>query len=344
MDKIITVIGNLGRTDKPDGQTVRTHTVWETVKKYYGSDYSIVFIDAGGKKIAKLFLKWRLLLNSSILVIMPGPRSINLVTSLLQVLGVLERTVHVAIGGWLPAYIENNHKLLVKEMRVHAVLVQMDSIREKLQNMGLDNAIWFPNYRNSSRNNISIKAPNANPYKFVFYSRIIQEKGAFVAIEAIKKLTDEGNDVQLDLYGPIDDTVKQELEKETAGYNNINYRRVLFGKEILETLSQYDCMLFPTCYRGEGFPGAVLESMMAGVPVIATDWKYNSEIVKDGETGIICGPQSVENVYDAIQRVRGDLALYRRICDGAYREAEKYSEETVTPVLKKVIDEIKDKS
>ena len=209
--------------------------------------------------------------------------------------------------------------------------------------MGMDNAIWFPNYRNSSRNSISIKAPNANPYKFVFYSRVVQEKGAFVAIEAIKKLTDEGNDVQLDLFGPIDDAVKEELKRETAGYDNINYRRVLFGEEILETLSHYDCMLFPTCYRGEGFPGAVLESMMAGVPVIATDWKYNSEIVKDGETGLICGSQSAENVYQAIQRVRGDLALYRRICEGAYHEAEKYTEEAVTPILRKVMDEIKDK-
>ena len=102
-------------------------------------------------------------------------------------------------------------------------------------------------------------------------------------------------------------------------------------------------MLFPTCYRGEGFTGAVLESMMAGVPVIATDWKYNSEIVKDGETGLICGSQSAENVYQAIQRVRGDLALYRRICEGAYHEAEKYTEEAVTPILRQVMDEIKDK-
>ena len=344
MGKKITVIGNLGQKTKPNGQTVRTKTVWETIEKYYSDDFDTIFIDAGGSKIVKLFLRWRLLSTSSIIVIMPGPRSINMVTHLLHFLGVSKRVIHVAIGGWLPDYIENNRALLKREKSFHAVLVQMDSIRETLQIMGLDNVVWFPNYRNTSRINIPVKVPEKAPDKFVFYSRVVREKGVFTAVDAIKRLTDEGKDVLLDIYGPIDAPVRQELEKEIAGYSNIHYCGVLFGEEILQTLSQYDCMLFPTCYRGEGFPGAVLESMLAGVPAIATDWKYNSEIVKDGMTGIICGPQTTDSVYDSIQRIRTDITLYRCISEGAYYEAEKYTGKAVTPILLDIIDEIKCRS
>lgn len=294
----------------------------------------------GGKRLINLFLNIQVITHAAKIVIMPGRRAIKPITMFLKTLGVSNRVVHVAIGGWLPDLIIDDPILLRREQGFKAVLVQMDSLRETLEEMGLDNVHWFPNYRNSDRNDIYMKSPETSPRKFVFYSRVIKEKGAFVAVEAIKRLTDEGVEVSLDLYGPIEEKGMNELKTAIGNYSNIKYRKVLFGDEILSTLSQYDCMLFPTVYRGEGFPGAVLESMMAGVPVIATDWKYNKEIVKNGETGILCGEQTVANVCNAIKRIMSDQKLFHRVCQGASCEADKYSKDNVTPILFEVIDSI----
>ena len=48
-------------------------------------------------------------------------------------------------------------------------------------------------------------------------------------------------------------------------------------------------MLFPTYYEGEGFAGTLIDALAAGVPIIATDWHYNSSIVTNNQTGLIYG-------------------------------------------------------
>ena len=54
-----------------------------------------------------------------------------------------------------------------------------------------------------------------------------------------------------------------------------------------DLLSSYHVMLFPTYWKGEGFPGVLIDAFISGLPVIATDWAYNKEIVNHGETGFI---------------------------------------------------------
>jgi glycosyltransferase involved in cell wall biosynthesis len=54
-------------------------------------------------------------------------------------------------------------------------------------------------------------------------------------------------------------------------------------------------------YYGEGFPGAIIDSMIMGLPVIATDWNLNSEIVDDNKTGLIIEPNNIDALQDAIK-------------------------------------------
>ena len=61
---------------------------------------------------------------------------------------------------------------------------------------------------------------------------------------------------------------------------------VPFYKSV-EVLKNYFALLFPTYYEGEGFAGTLIDALAAGVPVIASDWRYNPEIVEDGMTGKI---------------------------------------------------------
>ena len=50
-------------------------------------------------------------------------------------------------------------------------------------------------------------------------------------------------------------------------------------------LSQYDVMIFPTYWEGEGFPGVLVDALIAGLPVIASNWHLNSEVIEEGKTG-----------------------------------------------------------
>lgn len=327
----IVIIGNEGNLKKPNGQVVRTRTVRKTIEKKYDNQYEIVFINTAGKNILNLITAINIVKKAERIIIMPGPRSIGIVLRYLCMLNVSNNVVHVAIGGWLPDCV--NNRIIKYESRFRAVLVQTNEIKNRLEQMGFNNVVHFPNYREKTNECIEMKTSVDLPSKFVFYSRVTRDKGIVEAIEAVKIMINEGIQVSLDIFGPIDSDILSIIDEECKNIPQINYGGVLHSGEILSTLAAFDCMLFPTEYEGEGFPGAVLESLMAGVPVIATDWKYNSEIVRDGETGILCGKRSTENLLKAIKRLRSDSGLYRNICKGAFVEGQNYSEEKISLIL-----------
>lgn len=86
---------------------------------------------------------------------------------------------------------------------------------------------------------------------------------------------------------------KAEFENKILNHKDVaTYHGVLSatGKETYDELAQYDVMLFPTYWPDEGFPASLVDAFIAGLPVIASDWNQNNEIVLDGENGFLIPP------------------------------------------------------
>jgi glycosyltransferase involved in cell wall biosynthesis len=47
---------------------------------------------------------------------------------------------------------------------------------------------------------------------------------------------------------------------------------------------------FLSYWKGEGFTGVIIDAFIAGVPVIATGWNMNTEIIEDGINGFVIPP------------------------------------------------------
>jgi len=82
-----------------------------------------------------------------------------------------------------------------------------------------------------------------------------------------------------------------------------------------------DAFVLPS--RFEGFPLVILEAMLAGVPVIATDVGSVSESVTDGDTGILVAPENPGALADAIRRVLADPELARKIGERGRQVAQQ---------------------
>ncbi len=68
-------------------------------------------------------------------------------------------------------------------------------------------------------------------------------------------------------------------------------------------LAGYDAMLFPTFFYGEGFAGIFIDAFISGLPVIASDWSLNGEIIKNGKTGWIVPNRNVDELANTMERV-----------------------------------------
>ena len=74
----------------------------------------------------------------------------------------------------------------------------------------------------------------------------------------------------------------------------------------------------------EGFPLSVLESMRAGLPVVASAVGGVSEAVRDGETGFLVPRGDVEVLRDRIERLLTDRSLRSRMGTGGRTRYEQH--------------------
>ena len=88
-------------------------------------------------------------------------------------------------------------------------------------------------------------------------------------------------------------------------------------------------MLFPTYYHGEGFPGNFVDAFNTGLPVIATDWLYNKDLIKDGENGLLIPIKNPEALCDAILKLYNDRQLHQQIALNNLKKAADYGPDAV---------------
>jgi glycosyltransferase involved in cell wall biosynthesis len=80
----------------------------------------------------------------------------------------------------------------------------------------------------------------------------------------------------------------------------------------------------------EGLPNAVLESMAAGVPVVATRVGGIPELIDDGVDGLLVEPGDAAGLAEAMTRLATDEALRVRLGAAARKRARSFSWEACT--------------
>ncbi len=110
-----------------------------------------------------------------------------------------------------------------------------------------------------------------NQLRLVYISRISPEKNTKYAISVLNEVKDI--EIQFDIYGPVYNTDYWneclELIKISPKNVTINYLSSISTDKIFETLAKYHFLFLPS--TGENFGHVILESFMAGCPVIISD-------------------------------------------------------------------------
>jgi glycosyltransferase involved in cell wall biosynthesis len=254
---------------------------------------------------------------------------------------LFKRKLHyVVIGGWLPEYLEN-HKITKRLLKgFDKIYVETSMMKSKLENQGFKNILVMPNFKH-----IKIveneKKQFTKPYNFCTFSRVMYEKGIEHAAKVIQKINSEANEIicTLDIYGSIDDSYADEFNKLLLEYSScVTYKGCVPAEMSTETIRNYYGLLFPTFYSGEGFAGTLIDAFSAGVPVIASDWRYNTEIVEDMKNGLICKHNSLESLELSIKLLIDKKELYDEMVKECLESAQKYLPDKVIKVLSEQIE------
>ena len=244
-----------------------------------------------------------------------------------------KKIYHRVIGGSIDSLIEKNANWVKYLSSIEVNWVQSSKIVDALNKRGIMNAKFLPNFRNITPiRSEDIGIVDKEPLKFCTFSRVSESKGIGDAIESIRRINEKHGKIiaTLDIFGPIEEEYRNSfIKKVEENSEYVKYKGSIPSKDAVKVLKNYYYLLFPTTWSGEGFPGAVIDCYNAALPIIATNWAYNSEVIIDGKTGFIYDFNDKEGLEKKIEYVinhREDNHTLRHNC---LDEAKKYSSSIV---------------
>jgi len=342
MKKKIGIIGYFATgMSKAGGQEAKTCFISDALKEIYGSE-QVVEIDTLNWKKKPLRLLWRLFrvaCCSENIIMLPAQNGVKVFSTILLIINVLchAKLHYVVIGGWLPEYIKNDTFLSDKLKRFDGIYVETESMKNALDKSGFCNTFLFPNCKDIrilKVDELSEQLESHN-YRVCTFSRIMKEKGIEDAIEVVKyfNLRNGKDAMKLDIYGQVAPSQVEwfnELQKTFPNF--VEYKGVVPFNMTVETIKEYHALLFPTFYAGEGFPGTLIDAMASGVPVIASDWKYNRDIIKP-HIGLIFETHNIEDFCNKLEYLLFNPERWQSCKVNSVNEAFKYLPENVIAVL-----------
>jgi glycosyltransferase involved in cell wall biosynthesis len=133
-------------------------------------------------------------------------------------------------------------------------------------------------------------------------------KGQHVLIKAAKLLYARGLDFVLVFAGRATDSPELKTLFGLEGLP-LEKGRFLGLRDDVEKLLSAASVSVNAAVKGEALSGSIRESLCMGVPAVASDISGNSEIVRDGSTGLLFPPGDHAALADRLETVLRDRAL-----------------------------------
>lgn len=122
----------------------------------------------------------------------------------------------------------------------------------------------------------------------LYFGRLSKEKGIDTLLDC--------NDIKLVVAGtgPLEDYI---TSKE-----NVKYVGFKTGDELVSLISRAKATVYPSVWY-ENCPFSVMESIMYGTPVVASDIGGIPELIDNGRTGILVEPNNTDQLEKAIKQI-----------------------------------------
>lgn len=333
MKKILLASSTSYKRNRLDGVTIKCRMLEKYLKNQ--TDINLISVDTDNYSRNFFSITIKILKNlkkaDCIVICSSSPGAAKLL-KFLRIIHYKKDIYYFVAGGIIGNKIAEGKYDIRNYKNLTKIYVESVALKNQLNELGLNNIEQMNNFRYiESFNNNYLKT---NEFKFVFWARVIKEKGIEDAIEVVNRLNENtANHVILDIYGQCEETYLNKIK--SLENNNIHYQGSITpnGIKEYETLSKYDVLLFPTHYYTEGLPGTIIDAYIASLAVIASNWKYAKEYIKDGVNGYIFEFDNKNDFYEKTLQVldKDKIAHFK---EESFKITEKFNAENVLKSFK----------
>lgn len=189
---------------------------------------------------------------------------------------------------------------------------------------------------------LNVPAPETREKVVVQSGRLVDFKNQPMLLKAFLKVHEKHPDYQLKIYGgdSFDGTkeiLESIIEKNHAG----DYIHLMGASDELEqVLPKAEVYAFSSDW--EGLPNALLEAMVLGMPIVATDCPCGGPrtVMTHEEDGLLIPIKDPQAMEDGINRLIEDRGLAERLGQNARKLSEKVNSYSVYTQWRSYIEEI----
>jgi glycosyltransferase involved in cell wall biosynthesis len=205
--------------------------------------------------------------------------------------------------------------------RATAFAVLGESFRQRLLSLGVDSAkpihLETTVASDEGAGELDVEAKLASShesFRFLFLSRVLREKGVYIAIDAFAacRRALRGRRMSLHIAG---DGPELRFAREYVAAKNLSdvvFEGEVSGLRKANLLKTCHVMLFPTFY-GEGLPNCVLEGMLFGLPIVTRGVGGIPEVVKHNVNGFLSDSLDANEFGGMLTTLVEDAARLRKI-------------------------------
>lgn len=259
--------------------------------------------------------------------------------SIMKKLGIKsEKIVFYLIGFGLFGYEDKADLNLLKVPKI--VIVESEIIKEDFINKGIQNILVFPCVKEFVPLVEEEMYLQKKILNLVFYSRVVEAKGIFDIIEAIKTCNQNEKRFNLTIAGGCSEKETEAfINKEINDGQAITYLGGTLNSSLpnaYEILSKFDLHVFPSKFFHECIPGSIVDFFVAGVPTLTSRYPAYKDLISD-EWGY---SYEYKNVNDLISKLnyiydnQYELFLKREKC---LKRADLYSIDSFLKFFKEAI-------
>jgi glycosyltransferase involved in cell wall biosynthesis len=158
----------------------------------------------------------------------------------------------------------------------------------------------------------------------VSVGRLVEKKGFDDLLRALARI-DRPFSCEIYGDGPLHDELVG-LRDDLGLGDRVDFMGARDSDEIVKALADADAfVLTPTTTEDgdrDGIPNVLVEAMACGLPVVTTTAGGITELVADDVNGLLCDPDDVTSIAQAVSRVVSDPALRVRLGAAGRRTVE----------------------
>ena len=179
----------------------------------------------------------------------------------------------------------------------------------------------------------------------LYAGRLCAEKGVDTAIRALEKLVfgQDRRGISLSVVGSGSagyETYLRNLVTQAGLNDYVSFYGHVPAEEMPELLQKFDVLLIPSTWP-EPFARVVLEGMISALVVVATPTGGTTEILTDGENGLLFAPDDAEDLAQKIVCLAADPKLRRRLAlAGQQTVVERFTKTKMMDEVESYLQEI----